>query len=59
MQLPVADLSTIVEVLAVGDNPHFVVFQYRHFVRFATIAYASHVPDVTSVLDVGASTPLS
>jgi hypothetical protein len=53
VQLPVADLPTIVEVLTVGAEPRFVVLQYRDFVRFAAIAEAKYAPDVVSVLDVG------
>jgi hypothetical protein len=53
VQLPVADLPKIIEVLAVGDEPRFVVLQYRDFVRFAARAEAQDAPDVISVLDVG------
>jgi hypothetical protein len=53
VQLPIADLPTIVEVLAVGEEPCFVVLRYRDFVRFAAIIEAEHTPDVVTVLDVG------
>jgi hypothetical protein len=52
MQLLVADLPTIVEVLTVGEEPRFIVLQYRDFVRFASIAEGKHTPDVITVLDV-------
>jgi hypothetical protein len=52
LQFPVADLPTIIEVLAVGEEPLFIVLRYRDFVRFAAVAEAKHTPDVIAVLDV-------
>ena len=52
MQLPIANLPMILEILVVHDAPCFVLLHYREFVQFAATLEPEQTPDVVTVLDV-------